>query len=373
VGLNSQVEMTGKSGQFPESPHASGDGLGRYSKPFVSVVIPAYNCAQYIAQAVQSVLDQSFASYEIIIVNDGSPDTEALEAALASFRSRIVYVKQSSKGPAGARNTGILRAQGKYVAFLDGDDYWSREHLAKQIDMLERQSGLELAYCDCQLIKDEKPFTRAFQLQPQAQFVSFESLLSEDSAISTSSTVVSRAAILAAGLFDEGFLRCEDFDLWLRMSFAGVRMDYHPDAEVYHRINSVGLSANRTAMIQDLIRVYQKTATQLRLTRRQLDIIGEMVRRAEAEYSVEKLKDSLEKKDFEQARSAADRALALKKNWKLKVSALALRTAPRAFRFFHLGRAFLLGRKPFVRRPASSPPPVVEVSSEEHPSPLVHQ
>ena len=83
--------------------------------------------------------------------------------------------------------------------------------------------------------------------------------------------------------------------------------------------------------------------------------------------------DSLEKKDFEQAKSAADRALTLKKNWKLKVSALALRTAPRAFRFFHLGRAFLLGRKPFIRRPPSSPLPTVEVSSEEHPTPLVHQ
>lgn len=371
--MNLQGKMPGQSGQLSESPHPPDNGSGPLPKPFVSVVIPAYNCAQYIAQAVQSVLDQSFPSYEIIIVNDGSPDTAALEAALESFNSRIIYVKQASIGPAGARNTGIRLAQGKYVAFLDGDDYWSREHLAKQIDMLERQSGLQLAYCDCVLIKDEKPFTRAFQLQPQAQFVSFESLLREDSAISTSSAVVSRAAILAAGLFDESFVRCEDFDLWLRMSFAGVRMDYHPDSEVYHRINSIGLSANRIAMIQDLIRVYQKTAAQLRLTGRQLDIISEMVRRAEAEYSVEKLKDSLEKKDFEQAKSAADRALTLKKNWKLKVSALALRTAPRAFRFFHLGRAFLLGRKPFIRRPPSSPPPTVEVSSEEHPTPLVHQ
>jgi glycosyltransferase involved in cell wall biosynthesis len=371
--LNSYANPSGNPGGFPESPSSSNNGSGRFPTPLVSVVIPAYNCAQYIAQAVQSVLDQSFTSFEIIIVNDGSPDAAALETALLPFKSQVAYIKQSSRGPAGARNTGIRCAQGKYVAFLDGDDYWSREHLAKQIEMLERQGGLELAYCDCVLIKDEKPFTRAFQLQPQAQFVSFESLLAEDSAISTSSTVVSRAAIMAAGLFDEDFVRCEDFDLWLRMSFSGVRMDYHPDAEVYHRINSVGLSANRIAMIQDLIRVYQKTATQLRLSRRQVDIVSEMVRRAEAEYSVEKLKDSLEKKDFEQAKSAADRALALKKNWKLKVSALALRTAPRAFRFFHLGRAFLLGRKPFIRRSSSSPPPTVEVSSEEHQPPLVHQ
>jgi glycosyltransferase involved in cell wall biosynthesis len=345
----------------------------RSPRPLVSVVIPAYNCAQYIAQAIQSLLDQSFTNLEIIIVNDGSPDTPALEAALRPFESRILYLKQASKGPASARNTGIRRAQGKYVAFLDGDDYWAPEHLAMQIRMLEQEPGLELAYCDCVLIKDEKAYTHAFRLQPQAARVSLESLLSEESAISTSSTVVSRAAIVSAGLFDESFVRCEDFDMWLRLAYRGVRMNFHSDAPVYHRMNSAGLSANRTAMIQDLIRVYQKSVSTMDLSEEQRQIVRDMVERAEAEYSVEKLKECLEREDYAEARLAAERALALKGTWKLRLSAFALKAAPRVFRFFHLGRAFVLGRRLYARSTSVPPSPEVALRSEEHQPPLVHQ
>ena len=103
----------------------------------VSVVIPAYRCSQYIAQAVQSVLAQTFPADELIVVNDGSPDTPLLEAALAPYKDRIRYIKQPTRGPSGARNTGIVQARGNYIAFLDGDDYWCSDHLAKQIEILQ--------------------------------------------------------------------------------------------------------------------------------------------------------------------------------------------------------------------------------------------
>lgn len=370
--MDSSVDMNGQTGAPRTSTGHPGNGI-RSSKPLVSVVIPAYQCAQYIRQAIQSVLDQTFTDREIIVVNDGSPDIAALEVVLLPFQSQILYLKQPTLGPAGARNSGIMRAQGKYVAFLDGDDYWSPEHLSKQVALLERQPGIELAYCDCVLIKNEKPYVRAFQLQPQAKHVSFESLLTEDSAISTSSTVVSREAIVNAGLFDKNFVRCEDFDMWLRMAYRGVHMVYHPDAEVYHRMTSAGLSANRTAMSRDLIRVYEKTVSSMDLSNQQRQIIRDMIKRAETEYAVEKLKECLETEDYAEARVAAERALALKNTWKLRLSAMALRSAPRVFRFFHLGRAFLMGRRLYAR-PSSLPPPhPLEVNSEEHQPPLVHQ
>src|SRR6266404_7765519 len=86
------------------SPNLSG---GKDSK-LVSVVIPAYRCSQYIAQAVQSVLAQTFPAHELIVVNDGSPDTPLLEAALAPYKDSIRYIKQPTRGPSGARNTGIV-------------------------------------------------------------------------------------------------------------------------------------------------------------------------------------------------------------------------------------------------------------------------
>src|SRR6266404_4236386 len=207
------------------SPNLSGD---KDSK-LVSVVIPAYRCSQYIAQAVQSVLAQTFPAYELIVVNDGSPDTPLLEAALAPFLGKIRYQKQATRGPSGARNAGILQARGKYVAFLDGDDYWRSDHLAKLMALFQRDAALDLAYCDCILLKGDKPFANTFSIEPQCEVVNFDSLLVESCAISTSSAVVSRESILKAGLFDEGFRRCEDFDMWLRLAFVGARMTYHSE------------------------------------------------------------------------------------------------------------------------------------------------
>src|SRR5262245_33441277 len=92
--------------------------------PSVSVIIPAYNIAPFIAEALESVLAQTFTDYEIIVVNDGSPDTEELERVLAPYLSRIRYFKQENQGAGAARNAGLNVATGEYVAFLDGDDVW---------------------------------------------------------------------------------------------------------------------------------------------------------------------------------------------------------------------------------------------------------
>ncbi len=319
----------------------------------VSVVIPAYRCSQYIAQAVQSVLAQTFPAHELIVVNDGSPDTPLLEAALAPYKDNVRYIKQPTRGPSGARNKGIVEASGNYIAFLDGDDYWCSDHLAKQIDILRQDPTLDLVYCDSILMKDERPFARAFDIQPQCAQVTFESLLVEDSAISTSSAVVSRDAIIAAGMFDENFMRCEDFDTWLRMSFAGTRMAFHTEARVYHRISDIGLSADRWSMKKDRIRVYQKVDATLPISEQQRQIVREMVARTQARCDIERMKRALEAGDYNQAVEAADHASVLKHNWKVKVSLFCLRAAPRVFRRLHLARIFLLGRHKRSKKPAA--------------------
>ena len=90
----------------------------------VSVVIPAYNVGNLIAQTLDSVFAQRYRNFEVVVVNDGSPDTPALEAALAPFRDRITYVVQENAGPSAARNAGIEHSRGDLIAFLDGDDIW---------------------------------------------------------------------------------------------------------------------------------------------------------------------------------------------------------------------------------------------------------
>jgi len=90
----------------------------------VSIIIPAYNVAPYIGETLDSVFAQTFADYEVIVINDGSPDTEDLERALARFIDRINYLKQENRGASVARNTGLHAARGQFIAFLDADDVW---------------------------------------------------------------------------------------------------------------------------------------------------------------------------------------------------------------------------------------------------------
>jgi len=320
------------------------DGFG----PLVSVIIPAFQCAQYIAQAIESVRSQSYSKFEIIVVNDGSPDTPHLEKALAPYVESVRYIKQATTGPAGARNTGIRQARGRYVAFLDGDDYWSPEHLSRQISLFRLNPELGLVYCDYMLLKNDRPFARAFDMQPQSAIATFESLLVEDCAIGTSTAVCSRECIIKAGLFDEQLLRCEDFEMWMRMAACGAQIAHNSDVQVYHRINEAGLSADKWSMKRDRIRVYQKVASSFSISERQQVIVRELIARTEADCHVDELKHALEKGDYVTAVTAARNATAAKADWKVRASLLGLRIVPSLFRRFYLVRSFLKRNAQYV-------------------------
>src|SRR2546423_11920715 len=109
------------------------------SSPKVSVIIAAYNVAEYIGETLVSVFAQTFSDYEVIVINDGSEDEAELAAALAPYRERIVYRTQDNRGLAAARNAGIRAARGQYIAFLDADDLWEAEFLQKQIEFIEQR------------------------------------------------------------------------------------------------------------------------------------------------------------------------------------------------------------------------------------------
>src|ERR1035441_4810916 len=101
--------------------------------PLVSVIIPFYNADDLIGAALESVFAQSFKNFEVIVVNDGSPNKESLQRPLRPYLSRIIYMSQENRGPSAARNLAIRRAQGELLAFLDSDDTWlrSEEHTSE--------------------------------------------------------------------------------------------------------------------------------------------------------------------------------------------------------------------------------------------------
>src|SRR2546427_4231674 len=126
--------------------------LRHMTKPVVSVVIPVYNGERYLADAIQSVLDQTYQNLEVIVVDDGSTDGSA--AVAKRFGDAIRYVRQANGGVCQARNTGISVARGTYLAFLDQDDLWLPDKLAVQVAYLESHPEVGAVYCQCQVLEN---------------------------------------------------------------------------------------------------------------------------------------------------------------------------------------------------------------------------
>src|SRR2546425_2598822 len=114
--------------------------------PVVTVIIPAYNTARYIGETLDSVFAQTFRDCEVIVVNDGSPDTPDLEAVLEKYRNQIRYIKQDNRGAAGGRNTGMRHAGGQFLVFFGGDDIWLPDFFADLLDFFEKKSSLDMAF-----------------------------------------------------------------------------------------------------------------------------------------------------------------------------------------------------------------------------------
>src|SRR5687768_8530510 len=182
--------------------------------PAVSVIIPAYNSAGYIGDALRSVLAQTYERYEIIVINDGSPDTENLERELQRFSPSLRYIKQENRGVAAARNAGIRVARGEFIAFLDSDDTWMPTFLAKQLDLIER-SNADLVYSDAMLFGDTLLAGQTFmKLQGAGGDVTTERLLNTKVSLQTSTVLARKDSIVRVGLFNESLRRGQDFELW---------------------------------------------------------------------------------------------------------------------------------------------------------------
>ncbi|MBL7129821.1 MAG: glycosyltransferase [Candidatus Omnitrophica bacterium] len=196
--------------------------------PKVSVVIPAYNCERFISTAIESVLNQSYKDYEIIIVDDGSTDKTA--EVIKQYSENIIYIYQSNGGPSKARNTGVFNARGQYIAFLDQDDAWLPDKLKMQVSLLEENKDVRLAYTDTYIL-DDKSFAnhnaqnkRSFQIRCPHRGEVLQDLFL-DNFISTSSVMVYKECFKKVGMFDLFLPPIADYDRWLRIA-ALYKVDY---------------------------------------------------------------------------------------------------------------------------------------------------
>jgi hypothetical protein len=307
--------------------------------PLVSVIVPAYRVTESIAATLDSVLAQTFTDYEIIVVNDGSPDTEELESVLAPYRDRIVYLRQENQGMSGARNTGIRAARGKYIAPLDADDMWDPEHLAAQVAVLEAEPSIDFVYADARIFGDlPEAGKTVMDLCPSAGEVTFERLVARQCTVHVCVTVCRREALIRAGLFDPDLRRVEDIDMWLRISRQRHRIVYQRRVLGSYRRRAGSLSSDRVAMLETFLTVLAKAASEPQLTAAQREAVAHQCAVERASLDLERGKRAFLAGDAEGAVRHLTQARAQRKSLKLAAVLMLLRVTPSFLRTLYQWR-----------------------------------
>jgi glycosyltransferase involved in cell wall biosynthesis len=220
----------------------------------VSVVIPAFNAAGTLAQTIESVLAQTHQPTEVVVIDDGSTDASAEVAE--RFPSPVTCVRTPNAGVSRARNTGIERAAGEYVAFLDADDLWRPEKLERQLEALAANKQAEVSTSgrirvDADLNEIERTGVADFE-------DACESLLLQSMALGPVSSIVARRELLTdLGGFDLRFSQCADWDLMLRLSLrTGVAAVDEP--LVLYRTTPENMSSNIELLERDTFAVLDR-------------------------------------------------------------------------------------------------------------------
>ncbi len=221
----------------------------------ISVVVPVYNVEKYIALTVQSVLDQTYPHFELLIIDDESPDG-SVEICQQFNDSRIKIISQKNRGLAGARNTGIRHAKGDYIAFLDGDDLWQPEKLARHIQHLESSPQVGVSFSRSEFIDSQGKSLGIYQM-PKLTEITPDHLLCRNPIGNGSAPVIRREVLelirfeeklretVKDFYFDENFRQSEDIECWFRIAaLTSWQIEGIPEALTLYRVNGEGLSAN---------------------------------------------------------------------------------------------------------------------------------
>ena len=180
----------------------------------VSVIIPSFNRAPFLKNAIESVLSQRSQAFELIVIDDGSGDKT--EEMVLRYGPRIRYIRQENKGPASARNLGIKRSNRPFIAFLDSDDWWAREKLSLQLDKMQENPSCLISHTQEVWYKNGRVFNQKKRHRKYHGYI-FDRCLPL-CVVSMSTVMVRRGIFDKVGFFNEDLPCCEDYDFWLRAS-----------------------------------------------------------------------------------------------------------------------------------------------------------
>jgi len=242
--------------------------------PLVSVIIPTYNRAGFLKEAIESVLGQTYSRVELIVIDDGS--TDQTKALVKYYSDQLTYVYQENKGVAAARNRGIAEAAGPLIAFLDSDDRFEPKKIALQAKAMQEDPSFLVSHTQEKWYRRGRFLNQKKKHRKESGYLFARCL--ELCAVGMSTTMVRKELFERVGLFDETLPCCEDYDLWLRASVGHsfllidssltIKNGGRPDQlSVMHR---VGMDAYRIQSIIKLIKSAVLNETQLHQARMEL-------------------------------------------------------------------------------------------------------
>ena len=299
--------------------------------PKVSVIVPAYMSAAFIAETLESVFHQRFSNYEVIVINDGSPDTPQLEAALQPFRARIRYLTQLNGGPSSARNRGILSARGEFLAFLDSDDIWLPDYLSTQVSFLDSHPEIDASIADALRFGETGEETPWRMLKNgRSRILRFPEMLRREGGQIPSACMARRLRVIAVGMFDEHLRFAEDLELFVRISFPDRAVGYLGQVLVKYRKHPGSLtsdSRNRTwrgAEVEALRRLGQK----LDLSTAQRRLLNEEIGAADAALALDDAYHHAFKCEYDEARACLRLANKYYRDPRITITIVCLKICP---------------------------------------------
>jgi len=254
------------------------------SLPLVSVIIPAYNSANFLPFSIGSVFNQTYQNIEVVLVDDGSTDNtaEVMQDLLSKYVGRLKYVIQENGRQGKARNNGIRNSSGSLIAFLDADDEWVSDKIAIQINQLISNNA-DLVFSDGWLVKSSERRYLQAELDSGAWHVAMgafvgelydnrgQRLLHRKNRIPTSSALCTREAIEKAGYFieDRIYQNCEDYYLWVQMVEQGAKLVGFRDKLILYRMHEGSSTSNSlnslTPLLHTLFYLRKTHSTDLRV------------------------------------------------------------------------------------------------------------
>lgn len=225
--------------------------------PLASVVIPAHNAGLFLEATLDSVLQQTLADFELIVVDDGSTDSTP-ELLRKQSDSRLRVVRQPNQGPSAATNTGLGLARGVYVGFLDHDDLWEKTKLARHVAFLEDHPEVDLTFSWSRLV-DESGRRLALHTRHWRGPLSFQQMLMDFVIGNTSAVVIRRLALDGAGWFDPELSHYYDMELFLRVALLRPNNVHAiPEELTFYRRHEGQMSRDWRRMARDWDRVLER-------------------------------------------------------------------------------------------------------------------